>query len=204
MGDTRRVWAIPMGIEPLKSYWQGWEQTTDFLNKPPSRVLLMGLAGSLSPRYQVGDVVIYQGCYYSSNSSQLSWQECDRDLTGLLQARLKGASLVRGLTSDRLIWLAEEKRHLGQLYQADVVDMEGLAVLEFLQSQGIAVGIIRVISDDSEQDLPNLNYAFSSDGSWQPFSLGIKMLESPLAAVRLIRGSLAGLKVLQKVGADLL
>lgn len=193
---------IPIGVNALTPYLEKWQQTKDFLNKPPARILLMGLCGSLSPRYSVGDIVIYQACGYGRE--RLSWRECDAYLTELLCDRWQGkASLVKGLTSDRVIWSAQEKSYLGQTCQVDVVDMEGYAALEILGRAGISVAIIRVISDSCQQDLPNIMPAIGSDGSLQPFPLAMRMLQNPIAAIRLIRGSLRGLKVLQQVASDL-
>jgi hypothetical protein len=107
------------------------------------------------------------------------------------------AYLVKGLTSDRLIHSASEKQHLGQLYNAEVVDMEGIATLAFFQKAGIAVAIVRVISDDIHHDLPNLASAISPDGALLPLPLALGMMRQPVAAIRLIQGSLHGLKVLQ-------
>lgn len=196
------VLPIPMGVNALIPYLEKWQQTKDFLNKLPTRVLLMGLCGSLSPQYSVGDIVIYQACGYGRE--RLSWRECDSYLTELLCDRLQEkATLVKGLTSDRVIWSAQEKSYLGQTCQAEVVDMESYAALEILARAGIALAIIRVISDDCQQDLPNIMPAIGSDGSLQPFPLAMKMLQNPVAAIRLIRGSLRGLKVLQQVASDL-
>lgn len=161
----------------------------------------MGLCGSLTYRYSVGDIVLYQACAYI-NAAPGQLHPCSPTLTTLLQEKLKQTSLVHALTSDRLIWSADEKRHLGQIYSADVVDMEGFAALEVL-SGGVAVAMLRVVSDDCEHDLPNLTSALSSDGSLQSLPLAIGMLRQPMAATRLIRGSLRGLQVLQEVTAFL-
>jgi hypothetical protein len=124
----------------------------------------------------------------------------DRELTTLLHDKLKErASLVRGFTSDRIIFSAEEKRYLGQSYNARVVDMEGFAALEVLSQAGVAVAMVRAIGDDSHYNLPNLTSAIDPDGSLQPLSLAIGMLRQPIAAIRLIRGSIQGLQALQQV-----
>lgn len=158
----------------------------------------MGLCGSLTHRYSVGDVALYQACVYTNAPGRLHL--CDRTLTTLLQEKLKQTSLVYALTSDRLVWSAAEKRHLGQIYSADVVDMEGFAALEVL-SPGVGVAMLRVVSDDCQHDLPNLTSALSPDGSLQPAPLAIGMIRQPMAATRLIRGALRGLQVLQEVTA---
>lgn len=182
---------IPIGCKSLTQHLK----QLHFPNSPQT-ILLMGLCGSLSPQYAVGDVVVYQECVNEFNSTQA----CDDELTMLLHNKLKEeAYLVRGLTSDRIIHSTSEKQHLGQLYNTDVVDMEGLAVLEVFQK----VGIVRVISDDIHHNLPDLTSAISSKGALLPLPLAIGMIRQPMAATRLIRGSLRGLRMLQKVTTQL-
>ena len=158
----------------------------------------MGLCGSLTPQYTVGEIVLYSDCIYQVNATPLL-QPCDSTLTALLQSSPpQSFSLVKGLTSDRIIWSAEEKRRLGKQYNADVVDMEGFAILNLLNQFGVAVSMLRVISDNCQHDIPDLNSCISPDGSLQPFFLASRMLRQPIAATRLIRGSLQGLKILQQ------
>lgn len=190
VGMKPSVMAIPVGTKPLVRFLQQLPFTSE------SRVLVMGLCGSLLPRYQVGEIVLYQDCIYYPDTT-LS-QPCDRSLTALLEKHLPKKSLVRGLTSDRVIWSATDKQNLG-LLGADVVDMEGFAALEFLTQAGASVAMLRVISDDCDHNLPDLTSAFNPDGILQPLPLAIAMLKQPIAATRLIRGSLQGLKVLEKV-----
>jgi len=190
---------IPVGIKPLTRYLQTCQQRGHFLNHPQPSVLVLGLCGSLIPRYQVGDIVLYQDCVYQSAGTS-SLLRCDSNLTELLYFRLQEKiSIVKALTSDRVISSAAEKRYLGQILGADVVDMEGFAALELLSQAGVAVAMLRVISDNCYHDLPNLTSALSSDGSLLPFPLAIAMLRQPIAATRLIRGAMRGLKVLEQV-----
>ncbi|MGK7873682.1 MAG: phosphorylase [Xenococcaceae cyanobacterium] len=194
------VLPIPIGSAPLTRYLEKWQQARDFPNHPQFRVLLMGLCGSLSPQYNLGDIVLYQDCVCKQNTSEPSLRECDRQLTTLLHHNLKErASLVRGLTSDRLIWSAEEKCNLGQIYDAGVVDMEGFAALEVLDQAGVAVAMVRVIGDNCHHNIPDLTPALSPDGSLRAFPLALGLLRQPFAAARLIRGSLRGLKVLEQM-----
>lgn len=152
----------------------------------------------------MGDTVLYRDCIKAGGKAKpLQWQ-CDSALTTLLQQQLPATiPLTTGYTSDRPICTSTEKRYLGQTYSADVVDMEGFTVIEVLRQASIATAMLRVISDDCHHDLPNLSSAISSDGSLQPFPLFKEMLQHPLAAARLIRGSLQGLKVLQQTIATL-
>ncbi|NEO55427.1 MAG: nucleoside phosphorylase [Okeania sp. SIO3B5] len=132
--------------------------------------------------------------------SELPRQKCDSVLTAKLQTHLKGkASLVTGLTSDRFIYKAAEKQLLGKNTGAEVVDMEGVAILNFFARLSIPVAMVRVVSDDCYHDLPNITSALTSSGSLQPLALAIAMFRQPLPAFQLIRGSIQGLKVLQEV-----
>ncbi|MEA5605560.1 phosphorylase [Nostoc sp. UHCC 0252] len=189
-GSIPTVVAIPVGMKPLLKYLHQGQ----FL-APKSRVLIMGICGSLSDRYTVGDIVLYQDCVY-----QGKLLECDRSFTTQLHSSLsEKVSLVKSMTSDRVIWSATEKRHLGETLAADVVDMEGFTALEFFNAVGISVAMLRVVSDNCQHDIPDLTSAINSDGSLNPFPLAMGMLRQPLAATRLIRGSLTALKVLEQV-----
>nr|WP_175586803.1 phosphorylase [Nostoc sp. UIC 10630] len=189
-GSIPAVVAIPVGMKPLLKYLRQGQ----FL-APKSRVLIMGICGSLSDRYRVGDIVLYQDCIY-----QGKLLECDRTFTSQLHSQSsEKVSLVKSLTSDRMIWSAAEKLHLGEALAADVVDMEGFTALEFFKMGGVAVAMLRVVSDDCQHDIPDLTSAINSDGSLNPFPLAMAMLRQPLAATRLIRGSLTALKVLEQV-----
>ncbi|MEH2172670.1 5'-methylthioadenosine/S-adenosylhomocysteine nucleosidase family protein [Nostoc sp.] len=185
--------AIPVGMKPLLKYLQ----QAQFLT-PKSRVLVMGICGSLSDRYTVGDIVLYQDCIYQEKQ-----QECDRTFTAQLHSALStqhsALNLVNSLTSDRVIWSAAEKRHLGKTLAADVVDMEGFTALEFFNAAEVSVAMLRIVSDDCQHNIPDLTPAINSDGSLNPFPLAIAMLRQPFAATRLIRGSLIALKVLEQV-----
>lgn len=199
-GSRPLVVPIPVGQVPLTRHLERLQQAGHFLNHPQPRVVLMGLCGGLTPRYSIGDIVLYQGCVYGSNAVTARQRECDPQLTATLYDRLKDkAILVKALTSDRLIYSAAQKRELGDLYGADVVDMEGFAALEVLSRAGVKVATIRVISDDSHHNLPDLTSALSTDGSLQSLPLAIGLIRQPIAAVRLIRGALCGLQVLKGV-----
>jgi Phosphorylase superfamily len=185
------VKAIPVGIDAVTRYLQQLQQTGFF--HPQQQVLVMGLCGSLSDQFLTGEMVLYRECVDGTGSRL---RVCDRVLTTQLQSHLKTA-VVRGLTSDRVISNAQEKRDLGQSYQADVVDMEGWAVLEVLIQSSIAVTMLRVVSDDCNHNLPDLTSALGAEGDLKAVPLAIAMLRQPIAAVRLIRGALQGLKQLE-------
>ena len=190
------VLPILIGCHSLTNYLT-W-QTKDGL---PPTVLLMGLCGSLQPQWEPGRVVLYQSCINESSPGQRRY--CNLELTALLHKRLPNADRVISLTSDRFIWSSAEKQDVGQRYQADVVDIEGFAALDVLQAAGIEVAMVRVVSDGLHHDLPDLNRAIDAHGSLHPLPLALSFLKQPMAASRLIRGSLTGLTKLQQVTTEL-
>ncbi|MBW4634446.1 MAG: phosphorylase [Iphinoe sp. HA4291-MV1] len=197
---TPPVFPIPMGPSALTKYLEQWLQTGHLSQYPQPRVLLMGLCGSLSAKYSVGKAVLYRSCVYPNAEEKKNATEvfCNYELSKILQNQSQDRVFTGvGLMSDRLIYSASEKLQLGQVYGADVVDMEGYAALEVLSRLGIAVAMLRVISDDVHHDIPNLTNALNSDGSLRAFPLAMGLLRQPIAATRFVSGSLRGLRVLQ-------
>jgi hypothetical protein len=195
------VVAIPMGMNPVMRYLQDWQQTVPAL-KSAKTVLVMGLCGSLTPAHEVGDIVLYDHCL----DSQRNHWPCDRSLTQLLQSRLKTQlekPLVSAFTSDRLMASVQAKQALAQTFGAEVVDMEGAAILKTLNALNFSIATLRVISDNCHHNLPDLNHAIDANGSLQPLPTALSMIRHPIAATHLIRGSLKGLKTLQAITSQL-
>ena len=199
-----QVLPIPMGSEYLSVYLKKWLNSEAIKNQS-LQVLVLGLCGSLSPNLKVGDVVVYQNCLSvtSKISSQdpenimaISW---DYDLALFLHQKLISSHLVRGLTTDRVITTATEKQKLSQLYPVEVVDMEGLILLEFLTKAGIKAAMVRVVSDDFSQDLPDLTPAIDNDGRLKIFPLIKVLLQHPVKGLKLIKSGLKSLAILQKL-----
>ncbi|MGB5772493.1 MAG: purine phosphorylase, partial [Crocosphaera sp.] len=131
--------------------------------------------------------------------------QCDHFLTKWVFQQLGNTTFWgRGITSDRVVCSAQKKLLLGQKYQADVVDMEGFALLNWSQQWGIPVAMIRVISDNCQQDLPDLTEAFGADGSLQPLILARQMLKNPSNSIHLIQSSLKSLQVLKETARKLI
>jgi len=193
------VLAIPVGPTALRRFLQAQVQAGYFSNC--AAVLVMGLCGSLVPQLGIADWVLYQNCR--------SWQRptdpeaihgCDRTLTEQIQTKLcDRALLVKAFTSDRVIYSAQEKQTLAQNHGVEVVDMEGFPALELLTQAGIAVAMLRVVSDDCQHDVPDLTAAINPNGGLQIGAMLWRLLRQPIAGFRLIRGSLHGLKALQDV-----
>ena len=173
-----RAIAIPAGLAVKTWLTEEFQversETTQFL--------VLGLCGGLSDRTRLGTVVLY-------------------DQPNLAQ-RLQVQS-VQGITIDRVLCLASEKNQLARESKADVVDMESRWIVEYIQSIGGVVNIIRVVSDDATGNLPDLSVAFDTRGDLRPLALAIAFIKNPIAAVRLIRGALIALKQLEEWVAEL-
>ncbi|MGB3496148.1 MAG: hypothetical protein WBA57_25695 [Elainellaceae cyanobacterium] len=193
------VLPIPIGDQPVRRSLSHLYSTLH----SSSGLLLIGLGGSLTPDFQVGDVALLESAIATC---QPDWAEltCDRGLIDELQVRLgQSGRRVKGVTCDRLVSIAAEKRQLAEKYGASVVEMEGYGVLEYAQENEIACAIVRVISDDCHHDLPDANGTISPEGTLRSLPLAWSMVRQPIAALRLIRGSLQALQMLEQVTAQL-
>jgi Phosphorylase superfamily len=192
-GANLRIIPIPMG-NPLFS--QQFEQCLEKqLGKGSIReVVLLGLCGSLTNQHQVGDFLIYQTC----KSEQIDRPIFDFDLTDRIRLHLAdSAILVNGLECDRLICEVETKRNLAKIHQTTAVDMESYQVRQILGSRNISLGVVRVVSDALDFNLPDLSSA-NVDGKLIPFRLAIAMGRQPLSSLQLIKNALKGLRSLQE------
>lgn len=188
---------IPMGPAPVSCFLDKRHQVEPFA--PNSTVLLMGLGGSLAPDLTVGAIALVDKCMADWIDAQEPLQG-DRSVVAWLEAKLEHrATRVQGLTSTRLISSVREKTQLHQSFNALIVDMEGYNVLQFCQVHGLRGGIVRVVSDGCLHDVPDVNNAITAEGTLQTLPLALGFLRHPMGAMRLIRGSLTGLKILKTV-----
>lgn len=199
-----QVIAIPLGMKAVEDFFQTRSIVNICQTKQP-KLLLMGLAGGLSSQHRVGDIVIYQNCIQPISGSDYLSQQCDRNLTALLQQNLgSNVKLVTGLTSSYLVCTVQTKQELDRLYPASVVDMEGFSLLSSLESTDASIAIVRVISDDFSQEIPNLTKSFRDNGGINPYLLAIALIEQPFAAQKLIVNSLQALAILERTTTEIL
>ncbi len=184
--------AIPAGPQGVRQFLQ--DQTEQ--NWTDSNVLIMGLGGSLSLDYGVGDGVVIEKIWNGFEAAQT--YTCSSELTAWIEAAL-GLDRVVGVTCDRVITQVKEKIELGDRYQASVVEMEGAIFAKALPN----CAIIRVISDSLQHELPNISQSISSDGSIRVGAIALSFLSRPIPAIRLIAGALKGLSTLTALTAKL-
>ncbi len=190
------ILSIPMGFHQIEA-----EKAISHLKALNiQRIVIMGLCGSLSQKYSVGDILLYQSCFDPHQQITL---QTDNKLTTNLEHHLGKVQLVSSLSCDRVINLASEKQQLYHTYKTDVIDMEGFGYLQILQDNNIAVAMLRVVSDDARYNIPDLTQTIGDRGQLKTFPLTIAMLKQPLAAIRLIKGSLQALQTLEKTAKKL-
>jgi purine-nucleoside phosphorylase len=187
--STIKVLPIPIGSQYLTVYLKTWLNSEVVNSRSSIQVLVLGLCGSLSPNLQVGDVVIYQNCLPLMSRD---FGEDPKDITFPWDYDL-------ALTTDRVITTATEKQKLSQLDPVEVVDMEGLIILEFLTKAGIKAAMVRVVSDDFSQDLPDLTPAIDHHGRLKIFPLIKVLLQHPVQGLKLIKSGLKSLAILQQL-----
>ncbi|MBF2097079.1 MAG: hypothetical protein IGQ88_01715 [Gloeomargaritaceae cyanobacterium C42_A2020_066] len=183
-GQDIQLRAIPMGLTGV----------TQALTHAPleGTALVLGVCGSLSPQCGVGQGVVIHQCrlYPPAGRPPL---DCDPDLNRWLEQRCPGLMPVAALSSAQLVWSAQVKQQWGRATAAQVVDMEGYALLDHAQTRGAQLAMLRVVSDDCHHDLPDLSAAMDNRGQLKPLALAWIMARNPRPAGRLITGSLAAL-----------
>ena len=188
------VVAVPIGLDNISQTLSSYSK----LLVNSQQILILGLCGSLSKFYEIGNVLLVQSCQdFDHNQIYL-----DPKLTAQIQDKLS-LDLVTALTSDRVISQAKEKYQLAQQYQNEVVEMEGAGYIKELHRQGKSVAMLRVVSDSFTASIPNLDNAIDGEGNIKVIATASAFLKQPIAAIRLIKGSLTGLKALEQITAKL-
>ncbi len=116
----------------------------------PRWVISAGFAGGLQPQLNRGDIVM------ADSIAGLQGERLSIDLR-LTAGEGQVANGIHGgrlLTVDRIIRMADEKRSLGQQYDAIAVDMESLAVARVCQQEKRRFLAIRAITDTVDDELP--------------------------------------------------
>lgn len=138
----------------------------------PRLVLTCGFAGGLNPRFKRGDVLF------------------DSDPAYTLPATLARLGALPGKfdCANRIITTVAEKQNQWRATGADAVEMESGVIRALCRERGIPSATIRVISDDSTQDLPlDFNKIAGSDGNMSYLKLARALVKSPGLVPKLMR-----------------
>ena len=134
----------------------------------PQSIVNSGVAGSLSEKLSVGDIVISDKVLQhdmditalgdplgqiSFNNEHLIYIPSDKDVTNrLLSAckKLKNTTVLTGAiaSGDKFISDVEERLKIGKTFNAMACEMEGASVGQVCYRNGVPFSILRSISDD--------------------------------------------------------
>ncbi len=156
--------------------------------------VVVGLCGFLDPALAVGEAALY-GSIRSVAGGSLA---IDPDALAELAAALPAARRVRAVESSALAASPRAKADLALRFGAQAVDMESFALVERLQRAGVVAGVVRVGSDRSADELPDLTAAVDAEGNLDPWKAARAMFRRPAAGLRLARNALRALAELER------
>ncbi len=189
------VWVYLTGIG-IKFF--DFEAGCCFRDAGVNLVLSAGLAGSLNSDRHQNDIVVPTRVGNLRDAKGLSLEPN----VGALAEHCGAHSIETLLTADHIVETAEEKRRLGRFGEA--VDMESFHIASHFTQDGMKVGIVRTISDNSDQDLP-IDFArcLTTDGRIRFGALSKQLLADPSKIPALVRFGRQSREAAQKMVAFL-
>lgn len=127
------------------------------------RIVFSGIAGNMSPRIGIGDVVVGRRVVYHDAQDDMLAQsapftaqyEGDPELVeaALSACRAVGVRAIAGTiaTGDQFVGDAATKRAIEQRVHPDCVEMEGAAVSQIAAKNGVPCVILRAMSDNADE-----------------------------------------------------
>ena len=177
-------------------------------------LLVIGLAGALSPELKTGEVIFYDTCFVfrpEFDTTTEGDQTLQSDGTAVCNFQLASSlrrTLVEdgwhcvfgaGLTLDFMVTKAQEKLAMGESYGAAVVDMESYDILDICTGLSLPAIVMRVIIDEANQTTPDFNLAITTDGKMNNLKSCLAMMLRPVAAVRFLISLWKAMRALRKV-----
>ena len=197
-GD-RTYWLIQTGVGPRTA---GTIAEKVLKAQAMSLVISTGFACALVPA-QVGDLIV--GTAVSSIHPGSTWTMrddrvfCDEAVRARLLTVAQDAGLVARVgtvvSSETVVWKAEEKRRLRGLTDATGLDMESAAIAAVAQERGFPMVIVRTVSDLVDEDLPLDFNLFLRPTGW------VKGMQAVIGSPSSI-GGLSRLRKQSRVAAD--
>jgi adenosylhomocysteine nucleosidase len=148
-----------------------------------TQVVLVGFAGGAKAGLGTGDLVV---C-----SEAIEYGEAGRRTHStpelVERARRTGqpATTSAALTVTRVISTADEKRRLGEEYDAAVVEMEGFHLLNVFGLCGVPGLMVRAVLDPVDEDLPDMSHLLKDTGEPRPGALLAYLSSNPAQALKL-------------------
>ncbi len=146
-------------------------------NRRPDALLICGVAGALTPDTTLGDLIIatelvpgdvgvsHSGGFSTTGPGLLeegrvvfhpSFQVSPHMVRGVLAAAESTGLPFRAgkvLTCDQIVLDPELRAHLGDIFDALAVEMEGAAAAQIAAAEGLSFAAVRGISDEFTHDL---------------------------------------------------
>ena len=141
----------------------------------PGRVISVGFAGALDASLQIGDVLMPRHVINSADGVRTD--------VGAGDGVLVSSANVVG---------KDQKLRFAKAYAAVAVDMEAAAVAQGAQARGVEFGVIKVISDASNFNMPALDRFVTADGTFRSVNFAAHVALRPWlwqTAIALARNS---------------
>jgi adenosylhomocysteine nucleosidase len=120
----------------------------------PALIYSAGFAGALEPRLKVGDIVQPRRVVNAGDGSSI-------DLAGVNPGRGEGVLVSFGSVAS-----LEQKVKLRNSFAALAVDMEAAAVSRAAEARGVRFGVVKVISDEFDFNLPSMEQFVDGNGQF--------------------------------------
>jgi len=120
-----------------------------------SALLSVGIAGALDARLAAGDAVVPASVVAAGTGRRI---KCSQDWSRSLRARIEGQCRVSDgalLSVPDVLTSAASKSAAARQYDAVACDMESAAIAAVAQDAGVPFAALRVISDESADELPD-------------------------------------------------
>ncbi len=146
------------------------QQATRYVleNYPVKALISFGFGGGLVSGLGIGDLVLCSQVYVEGQAQAQSSYASDPNQVDLAMRVLQGSALspLTGslLTVDRPQLKSEQKQALGQVYQAQVVDMETYWVAGLAIGRKVPFLAVRAISDTLGERLPAFDRFIDPEG----------------------------------------
>lgn len=155
---------------------------------PVTQVLACGFAGACVRGWRAGDLAIVQNLYDGSKvggESLCSDQELFALAVGTAAENRFRFRPADSVSVNRVVWQPRAKKALGQLFLAQVAEMESYWLARAASAAQIPFLAVRAVSDVQEQALPRLERFAKPAGGWHWRQMGLYLLSRPDELVKL-------------------
>ena len=144
--ESEIIWT---NIDPDRAYTQARKLAKD----GHSTIISFGFSAALDPNLAAGDLVLPTTVVDTTGRVFTTDAILHKKMKNHFSQKIPTANgTVFG--SNKIIWEANEKKQIFDIYSATTVDMESLGVAKAAKESGCSFLIVRAISDVASQNLP--------------------------------------------------